>query len=149
MDNGGEFDNDHFISLCENLNIRICITAAESPWSNGLIERHNAILGYTVAKTMEDCKTDLSIALSLAVSAKNSLKNVHGFSPNQLVFGLNPNLPNNMDSKLPEGKTSSEIVAQNLNAMHSARKAFIKSESDEKIRCALRHQTRTSGDTKY
>ena len=40
-----------------------------------------------------------------------------------------------MDSKLPahEGKTSSEIVAKNLNAMHSVWNAFIKSESDEKI----------------
>ena len=67
-------------------------------------------MGYTVAKTMEDCKTDLSIALSWGVSAKNSLKNVNGLSPNQLVFGSNPNLPSNMDSKLQahEGKTSSE-----------------------------------------
>ena len=31
---------------------------------------------------MEDCKTDLSIALSWAVSAKDSLKNVNNFSPN-------------------------------------------------------------------
>ena len=61
MDDGGEFDNDHFISFCENLNLRICATAAESPWSNGLIEWHNVILGYIVAKTMEDCKTDLSM----------------------------------------------------------------------------------------
>ena len=79
------------------------------------------------------------------------MKNVYGFSSNQLVFGSNPNLPNNMDSRLPdhEGKTSSEIVAKNLNAMHSAWKALIKSESNEQIRQALCHQTRTSGDTKY
>ena len=31
---------------------------------------------------MEDCKTDLSIALSWAVSVNNFLKNVNGFSPN-------------------------------------------------------------------
>ena len=29
---------------------------------------------------MKDCKTDLSIALSWAVFAKNSLKNVNGFN---------------------------------------------------------------------
>ena len=54
-----------------------------------------------------------------------------------------------MDSNLPahEGKTFNEIVARNLNAVHSAWKAFIKSESDKKIRRALRHLTRTSGDT--
>ena len=91
LDNVGEFDNDHFIPLCENLNIHICTTAAESPWSNRLIERYHAILGYTVTKT------DLNIASSWAISAKNSLKNVYGFSSNQLVFSSNTNLPNNMN----------------------------------------------------
>ena len=57
--------------------------AAKSLWSNGLIERHNGIIGYTFAKNMEDCKTDLSIALSLVVSANNYLKIVNGFSLNQ------------------------------------------------------------------
>ena len=42
-----------------------------------------------------------------------------------------------------------KIVAKNFNAMHAAQKAFIKSESGEKIRHALCHQTRTSGGTKY
>ena len=50
---------------------------------------------------MENCNTDLSIALSRTISANNSLKNVNGFSPNQLAFGSNPNLLNKMNSKLP------------------------------------------------
>ena len=47
-----------------------------------------------------------------------------------LVFGRNPNYPNNFDNQVPalEGKTSSQIVAENLNAMHSACKEFIKNE---------------------
>ena len=50
-----------------------------------------------------------------------------------------------------EGKMASEIVACNLHvhAMHAARQAFIKSESAEKLRRALRHQTRTYSDVKY
>ena len=93
VDNGGEFDNTEFQTLCDNFNIRICTTVAESPWSNSLIERHNAILGLTVTKSMEDIKCDLQLAVSWAVSAKNSLKNVYSFSPNQLVFGKNSNFP--------------------------------------------------------
>ena len=54
VDNGREFDNEDFRSLCENVNICILTTAAESLWTNGLIEKHNAIVGYTVTKTMED-----------------------------------------------------------------------------------------------
>ena len=76
VDNEGEFCNEDFKSLCENFNIRVCTTAAESPWSNGLVERHNAILGLTVTKTLEDTKCDLELAVAWAVSAKNSLKNV-------------------------------------------------------------------------
>ena len=44
---------------------------------------------------------------------------------------------------------TSEIVACNLNAMHAAHQAFIKSESAEKLRRALCHQTRTYSDVKY
>ena len=58
VDNGGEFDNDEFRSLCENVNIRICTTAAESPWSNGIVERHNATLGFSVKKIMDDLKCE-------------------------------------------------------------------------------------------
>ena len=36
----------------ENVNICILTIAAKLPWSNGSIERHNAIIGYTVTKTM-------------------------------------------------------------------------------------------------
>ena len=74
VDNDGEFDNTEFQTLCDNFNIRICTTAAESPWSNSLIERRTAILGLTVTKSMEDIKCDLQLAVSWTVSAKNSLK---------------------------------------------------------------------------
>ena len=152
VDNGGEFNNGEFTSLCENFNINIKTTAAESPWSNGLIERHNSVLGNIVSKMMcEEQGYSLNTAVAWAVSAKNSLKNVYGFSPNQLVFGKNPNFPCVMNNKLPalEGMTSSKIVAENLNAMHNARQAFIKAEADEKLRRALRHQVRTSSEVKF
>ena len=43
-----------------------------------------------------------------------------------------------------EPVTSSDIVRQNLTAIHSARKAFIEAESSEQISRALRQQTRQS-----
>ena len=120
VDNGGEFNNTEFQTLCENFNVSICTTAAESPWSNGLIERHNAGLGLTLTKAMEDIKCDLQLAVSWAVSAKTSLKNVHGFTPKQLVLGKNPTFRNLCEDLLPalENKTTSEIAAKNLNEPH-------------------------------
>lgn len=151
VDNGGEFDNSEFIDFCEKLNIRIVTTAAESPWSNGIVERHNAIIGETVRKIMNDQNCELEVALSWAISAKNSLANYNGYSPNQLLFGKNPNIPCILTNKPPamESKTTSQVVAKNLNAMHAARRAYIENESSEKIRRALRHQIRPSGNVKY
>ena len=44
---------------------------------------------------------------------------------------------------------SSKILRDYLNALHSARKAFIESENSERIKRALNHNNRSSGDTKY
>ena len=65
VDNRREFNNHEFISLCEN----ICTTVAEALWSNDLVERH-VILGYTVAKTIDNIKCDLEVALAWATAAK-------------------------------------------------------------------------------
>ena len=151
VDNSGEINNEDFCSLCENVNICILTTAAESPWSNSLIERHNTIVGYTVTKTMEDDGCDLELTLSWAVAAKNSLTNVNGFSPNQFVFGGNQNFPAALNSKLRtlEKKSSIEVVANNINAMHTVRQAFIQSKSTDRIRHTLQYQNKISGDVCY
>ncbi|CAF4921347.1 unnamed protein product, partial [Rotaria socialis] len=84
-DNGGELNNDEFCSMGEAFNVVIRTTAAESPWSNGLNERHNGVLGSMVLKVLADVKCSFHVALAWSVSAKNTLHNAHGFSPNQLV----------------------------------------------------------------
>ena len=127
-------------------------TAAESPFSNGICERHNAVIGNMLDKIMdENNSVTLEVALAWAINAKNSLQNVYGFTPAQLVFGRNPNLPSVLTDKLPalEGKTTSETVANHLIAKHQARKAFIESEASEKVRRALRHNIRESTTLNY
>ena len=111
-DNGGEFNNDQLRSLGEAFNIRIMCTAAESPWSNGVCERLNAVLGDSVRKIISDCDCDIDIALAWSVSARNALDNNHGFSPNQLVFGVNPVFQSIFINDPPpmETRISSKIV---------------------------------------
>ena len=93
-DNGGEFNNADLRDMGENLNTEVLTTPAESPWSNGICERHNAVISDMLKKLMKESpKCKLQVALAWAVNAKNSLQNVYGFSPSQLVFGYNPNLP--------------------------------------------------------
>ena len=145
-DNGGEFSNILLIEMCEFIGSEPLCTAAESPWSNSIVERHNAVIGLMVKKVLHDVNCSLEVALAWSVAAKNALKNVYGYSPNQLVFGRNPNLPVAVDSEPPalEGVTASKIIADHLNAMHIARQAFIQSEASDKIKRALTRNVRTA-----
>ena len=150
-DNGGEFANSDFIDMCEQLNVIPLTTPAESPWANGVVERHNQTLANMVHKIMEDAKCDIQLALCWALNAKNSLQNVAGFSPFQLAIGCNLTLPSTLHDKLPSlsSRPSSKIVEENLKALHAARSAFIESENSEKIRRSLVHNVRTSSEIKY
>ncbi len=104
-DNGGEFNNEEMRDMAEKFNIEVKTTAAYSPWSNGLLERHNQTLTEILMKVKRDNKCDWKTALDWALMAKNSMHNVHGFSPYQLVFGQNPNLPSVLtDNPFPTGR---------------------------------------------
>ena len=149
-DNGGEFNNEIYREVAEKLNIVLKTTAAESPWSNGLVERHNQILGNMIKKTMADTGCSLEMAVMWSLNAHNSLADVHGFSPYQLVLGRNPSLPSLQIDRPPAlNEVSNDALRLHLNALHAAREAHIQSENNEKIRRALRHNVRTSGEVKY
>ena len=145
-DNGGEFNNDEFKQLCEKFNITVKATAAESPWSNGVVERHNDTLGDMIDKLIAD-GYKLEEAAKWSCAAKNALSNNEGFSPSQLVFGSNPNFPTALTSNLPALDvcygTYGEELRKRLDVMRDARIAYIKAESSEKLKRALRKQTRT------
>ena len=109
-------------------------------------------------KIIEDVDCSLQTALMWAVHAKNSLINIYGFSPYQLVFGYNPHIPGNSSNKLPalSSETASHIVADHLNSLRTARLAYIKAENSDRIARALRgrvyegtHKRFCSGDTVY
>ena len=143
-DNGCEFQNEAMRELGNLLNIEIKTTAAEAPWSNGITERHNALIGAMIDKIIDSQHCSLEMALAWAVNAKNSLSNVYGYSPYQLVFGANPNVPSILTDKIPalEGVTSSQVIADHLNAITAARKAYVEAEASGKIKRALVRKTR-------
>ena len=137
------------------MNITVKVTAAEYPFSNVLVGRHNMIIANMLAKILEDQQLDLDIALSQCLNAKILLANVHGFSPFQLAFGQNLKLPSIFNDKPPAFTPSdtNKILTDNLIALHKAREVFISSENPEKICRALSNNIsnniRTSGDAKH
>ena len=66
-DNGGEFSNPEMRALGESFSIKLITTAAESPWSNGVCERLNGVLGKLVLKILDDVKCEVHVALAWAV----------------------------------------------------------------------------------
>ena len=101
---------------------------------------------------LEDTGCNIDVAISWATNAKNSLNNVFGFSSHQLVFGKNPDVPGLSNYKnLPclDEFTSSKIVADNLNAMTAARKAFVTLENGERLKRLLRERVYEGANAKY
>ena len=150
-DNGGEFANEHITQLAQQFNIELMTTAAYAPWSNGICERHNMTLTEIIKKVKVEMKCDYEVALSWALMSKNMLSNVHGYSSYQLVYGKNPILPSIFTDQLPalSGKTTSQMVGNHISALYATRKAFTEVECSERIRRALRKQTRTNMDEIY
>ena len=70
--NSREFNYHSFWNMTQNLNIIVCTTPAESPWSNRLNECHNGILGEMVKKTLEDTHCSFEIALAWAMCQKHT-----------------------------------------------------------------------------
>ena len=74
--------------------------------------------------------------LAHALHAKNSLQIVHGFSSYQLVFGQLDNIPGT--PTMLDDNIHRRVMIKHLNALYSDRQAYIKSESDSKIKVALK-----------
>ena len=60
-DNGGEFNNEQYREMNEKLNVESITTAAESPFSNGIVERHNLVLIEAMNKTIKSEKCEPSV----------------------------------------------------------------------------------------
>ena len=67
-DHGGEFNNDHLRDMSENLNTKVLTTAAESPWSNSVCERHNAVISSMLDKIITETGCELKLAIAWAIN---------------------------------------------------------------------------------
>ena len=142
FDNGGEFNNPEVLDLAEKHGIKMhAVTAAHSPFSNGLCEKNHEIVDRMMSKIMADDK-DITEneALNHALFAKNIEPNNKGFSPFQIVYGTNPNIPGIINST-PSSLSSdfaSQDVRKHMTRLNKAREAFRIADNDERIKRALK-----------
>ena len=120
-----ELANENLINLGEKFGISV--KTGESPWSNGVVERHNSKPCSMLDKALINGKCDFDLALNWSINAKNCLANIHGFTLNQFGTGTNPRLAYALHDTMPaltvEAKT--QTIADNLSVLHKAREAFI------------------------
>ena len=151
-DNGGEFVNKEFNDMCSLLNVNIKTSPAETPWCNGAVERHNGLLAQMIEAIMEDTGCNVDTAIAWATNAKNSLNNVFGFSPYQLVMGRNPKMPEILCyENLPalNSETACQLTADHLNAMESARKKYIELENGQRFKRVMRERVYEASNEKF
>ena len=53
VDDTGEFAKEKFWDMCENLNVHVLHTAAESLWQNGVCEHNHALVDWHIKKPIE------------------------------------------------------------------------------------------------
>ena len=88
-----------------------------------------------------DSKLSFRQGLSAAIFAKNTLLNVYGFSPMQVVFGKQPRIPGAAHENKPpanEEMTDALPVFERLKSIFEARKAFTQVENSSRLKKALK-----------
>ena len=87
----------------------------------------------------EDKNLKFDVALKSAMLAKNTLVNVYGYSPLQLVTGKQPRLPGvSNDNLAAMGEESEETRGiSRISALQQARKAFMEVENSVRLKKAL------------
>ena len=89
------------------------VTATESPWQNGLVERHGQVLGEIVSIMVDQSQlkgeADMHMAGIFAAVAKNRRPDRTGHSARTRLFGVAERFPGSvLDARL-EGENAAEI----------------------------------------
>ena len=120
-DNWGEFNNELLREVCEQFNITIKSTAAEAPWSNGIVERHNTVVGKMIKKLKLDNNNTYSI-VPWAIKAKNALQSCYALAQTNFK-------PSNLVNLLPatEDVSHADILVKKPRCTPCSKKSFYRS----------------------
>ena len=147
-DEEGFFRGLQVKTFLEQFGMKLGPIAGESAWQLGKHSRHLQ----TLKEQMNLLASELGVSflphqiLSLALSAKNSLHNVRGYSPNQWAFGKShsriasflqqyDNLPLQAQRQEPDFEEA-------LQAETKAQKLFLEADAKRRLARALRHRCR-------
>ena len=79
----------------------------------------------TFLRVRDDNNCQSDIALAWTLNANFFFTNASGFSPHQLVFGKNVNLPSAIKDQLAADYSTNLLIIEHLKALHSAQESFM------------------------
>ena len=142
-DRGKEFNNRLLTKFAEYLGVRTTLNAAYSPHQDGVNEPGHSIVDHMMTRMrLQDPTMTAWTPLTWSLVAKNSLENVSGFSPFQIVYGINPKQPSVYTCGPPglEEVSMPKSVVTHINAQHLARQAYVEGESSKSLKLALKQK---------
>ena len=151
VDGGQEFGGEIQEGFDQD-NTFVSVIAAESPWQNGLAERHGGLWKDIFRKAFDECqprnKYELNELCDKVCESKNSMIRKHGFSPIQHVFGCDLRIPDSLIGEHASASYQHELLlgveshsrAQAIR--QAARRALIAMDDAENVRKAVHRQSR-------
>lgn len=140
FDDEGAFRDKQFLSWLESMFIQIQVIAGEAAWQVGKHSRHLETLKETMSLlAMENPpETSSEDLLALALSAKNGLHQIKGYTPNQWVFGQEKDqvgswLQYGNHLPMTSRRYHDRSFEQNIQDMQKARETFLKVDARRRI----------------
>ena len=137
---------------CELEGSHISVTAAAAHWQLGKVEVHGGIFSRLLDKVLDE-RSPTSQAEWLDCvrhcHVKNSTIQTHGYTPSQIVFGKNPELPGDLLDEpqriIPcTAGLIEESVEKAQATRHAAKKALLEMQDSKNMRRALAARPRVA-----
>ncbi|CAE7436187.1 RE1 [Symbiodinium necroappetens] len=139
-DGGAEFAKD-FVTGLELHSVFHHVVDADSPWQNGVAERHGGEIKRRVLRELAEGNTVLTstegidLMLCHLTACKNQFYSRAGYSPAQLVFGRNPRVPEELLSDLVASAPGRQAMASDPTNLEGSERAYVQS-------CIIRQRAR-------
>ena len=142
-DSSGAHMSEEFQTWCDDRGIRLILVPKEAHHRMGTVERLHAVRRQQLHKMMlEDESITLLEAVNYSTMQRNRLRNIHGTSPSNLVFGSTPSLPGLSDEPHGIQPDGTPAAQRQQHLRHVVAKAFYEANHDSTIRRALLAKSR-------
>ena len=144
-DQGGEFTAHSFTAYLKDQGIKHLLSPPQSPYTNGINERHNGILKVWLGRIATACPDlPLPMVLMEATRVKNATTRRKGFSSTFLAFGYKPEdeLQASIQDLLEPATHPDQVMRQRLEARAAAHRTLAEFISSEKLKASSARTSR-------